>query len=552
MKKLPLLRAAGAVLLAAALAGCAAVGTMQTEPPRLVVFLAVDGFPQRQVLAYRDQLAPDGFARFLDRGAWFANAHYGHSVTATAPGHAVMLTGAYPHRTGIINNEWRDVNTGAAVYNTGDTRYSYIGHKTRALDGTSPRNLKVETVGDVLRRASPQSKVIAISGKDRGAILPAGHSGTAYMYMSETGQFASSTYYMKEHPAWVTAFHAAKPADRFFKTEWKPLLPEAAYARSLPDLQPWFGKRVGKLPMLMGAPGDDAPGVAYYSGLLPSPFADALALEFARAAVAGEALGRDAAPDILSVSLSGHDYVNHYWSAESRLSHDHVLQLDRLLEAFFRDLDATVGRDNYVAVLTADHGFMPAPEYSQSQGQPSGKLSAGTMLARINAELQRSFGEARLVPLISASTALVIDRRVVAQKRLDLDVVAEAARTSLLAEPGIAAAYTRRELESGSRAGAPFFEQMRRSWHKDVSGDVHYALKPLWMAASSSGYSTTHGSPHPYDTHVPIMVYGPRWVKPGKVDARVEVADIAPTIARFLRVPAPATAEGRPLPLAAP
>ena len=110
MNKLSLLRLSGAVLLSAVLAACAVAPTAP-EKPRLVVFLAVDGLPQRQVLAYRDQLAPDGLARFLDRGAWFADAHYGHAVTVTAPGHATMLTGAYPHRTGIISNEWRDVNS---------------------------------------------------------------------------------------------------------------------------------------------------------------------------------------------------------------------------------------------------------------------------------------------------------------------------------------------------------------------------------------------------------------------------------------------------------
>src|SRR5215207_9699110 len=129
-----------AAVLCVLLAGCAGMPTSQ-DKPKLVVFMAVDGLPQRQVLAYRDQLAPDGLARFLDRGAWFADAHYGHAVTATAPGHATMLTGAYPHRTGIVNNEWRDVNTGEDVYNTGDSTATYIGHKTRPLDGTSPRNL---------------------------------------------------------------------------------------------------------------------------------------------------------------------------------------------------------------------------------------------------------------------------------------------------------------------------------------------------------------------------------------------------------------------------
>jgi predicted AlkP superfamily pyrophosphatase or phosphodiesterase len=518
--------------------------------PKLVVFLVVDGLPQRQVTAYRDQLAPDGFARFLDRGAWFSNAHYGHGFTVTAAGHATMLTGAYPHRTGIIGNEWRDVRSGDAVYNTGDTSATYIGHKTQPLDGTSPRNLKVETVGDVLRRAEPRAKVIGISGKDRGAILPAGKTGVAYMYMSSTGRFASSTHYMPQHPAWVEAFNARKPADRWFKAEWKPLLPEAAYARSVPDSQPWFGPRGGKLPMMMGVAADDAPGPAYYSALLRSPFGDQLALEFARAAIAGEELGRDEATDILAVSLSGHDYINHAYSAESRLSHDHFLQLDRMLADFFRDLDATVGRDNYLAVLTADHGFMPAPEVSLAQGLPAGRLSGSQALGRMNAELERGFGVPKLVPFISASS-LVLDRKAIAAKGLDFDTIAEAARVMLVADPAIAAAYTRRELETNARAGAPFFDAMRKGWHKDVSGDVQYALKPYWMMSSSTSV-TTHGSPHPYDTHVPILVWGPRWVKPARIDSRVEVVDIAPTLAQVLGVAAPAASEGKVLPLAAP
>jgi predicted AlkP superfamily pyrophosphatase or phosphodiesterase len=141
---------------------------------RLVVLLVVDGLPQRQVVDYWDQLAPDGLRRFLDRGAWFTDAHYGYSVTYTGPGHATILTGAYPHLTGIIANQWRDPVPGNTMYCVADPSATYIGHKTHALDGTSPKNLKVESLGDVLKRADPRSKVIAISGKDRGAILPAG------------------------------------------------------------------------------------------------------------------------------------------------------------------------------------------------------------------------------------------------------------------------------------------------------------------------------------------------------------------------------------------
>jgi predicted AlkP superfamily pyrophosphatase or phosphodiesterase len=541
-------RAASALVLSLVLGSCATVAP--PPRPRLVVLFVIDGLPQRQVTGYRDQLAPDGFARFLDRGAAFTEAHYGHAFTVTAAGHATVLTGAAPHRTGIIGNEWLDIATGQPMYCTGDPSASYIGHPTGRMDGTSPRNLKVETVGDVLRRSDPRSKVIAISGKDRGAILPAGKTGTAYMYMGGTGQFASTTYYMQQHPAWVQAFNGAKPADRWFGAEWKPLLPDAAYARSVPDDQPWFGPRGGRLPMRMAAASESAPTPRYYAGLLPSPFADALALDFARAAIAGEQLGADDAPDILSISLSGHDYVNHRWSAESRLSQDHLLQLDRLLQAFFADLDRTVGRDNYVAALTADHGFMPAPEVSQGRGLAAGRISGSQLLATVNTALEQRFGIARLAAAMSAS-ALVLDRQAIAGGKLDFDTVAGAARDALLAQPQLAVAYTRRELETGSRAGAPFFDAMRRTWHRDVSGDVQYATQPYWMFGSSSNVAT-HGSPYEYDNHVPMLLWGPRWVKPATVADRVEVVDLAPTLARMLGVPAPAANEGRPLPIGTP
>ena len=532
------------ILLAVLLPACAGLAP-QPDKPRLVVFLVVDGLPQRQVSGLRDQLALDGLARFLDRGAWFSQAHHGHAHTVTAAGHAVMLTGAYPHRTGIIGNDWRDPSTGAVVYNTADPQASYIGNPTDPRrDGTSPKNLKVETLGDVLRRADPRSKVIAISGKDRGAILLAGKSGTAYMYMEDTGLFVSSTYYMPRHPGWVDAFNAGRPADRYFGTQWRPLLPDAAYERSLPDGQPWFGRPASAFPVLLGE-GLAAPAPAYYYALLASPFVDALTLEFARDAIASEQLGRDEATDILALSLSGHDYVNHTWSAESRFSQDHLLRLDLMLQDFLRHLDATVGKDNYIAVLTADHGFMPAPEVSRARGLDAGRIFFAQSVARINAGLARRFGEGRWV-LGNSASSLFLNKRLIEEKGVPSETIALEARRLLIEEPGIGAAYTRGELLSGSRAGAPFFEAMRRSWHPDVSGEVQYAPKPNWMFGNAGA---THGSPHSYDTHVPILMYGPKWVKPGRVDTPVAVVDIAPTLARVLHVPAPSASEGKLLPL---
>jgi predicted AlkP superfamily pyrophosphatase or phosphodiesterase len=537
-----------AAMCSAALVACSTSPTAPAaaEAPKLVVFIVVDGLPMRQVLAYRDQLQPDGFRRFLDQGAWFANAHYGHGHTVTAAGHATMLTGAYPQRTAIISNEWRDARTGEPVYNTGDTAYQYIGHKTEPLAGTSPRNLRAETVGDVLREQEPASKVIAISGKDRGAILPGGHKGVAYMYMSSSGEFASSTYYMASHPQWVSEFNAAKPADAFFGKAWSPLLQEVDYARSVPDGQPWQfnGGNGHKLPAILGGK-HDKPGPLFYANILPSPFGDQLTLAFARAAVEGEQLGTDAKTDILSVSLSSHDYINHAFGPESRLSHDHMLQLDRYLQDFFKYLDHKVGAGNYVAVLTADHGFADTPEWAKSQGRDAGRINPTQVMAALNAGLVKQFGAGTWAKHFSAAGILFDEQGMAAQGIKPADMYAEAKRL-LLPMAGIADVFTLAQLQ-GSDTRTPYLEATRKAWHPEVAAPLQIVVKPGWLFGSRPTGSS-HGTPYAYDTHVPILAWGPQWVGRGEVAQPVEVVDIAPSLAKILRLRVPKQSQGQVLP----
>ncbi len=517
-------------------------------PPRLVVFMAVDGLPMRQVLAYRDQLAPDGFRRFLDQGRWFSDAHHGHGYTVTAAGHSVMLSGAYPQRSSIIGNEWLDPQTGEERYNTDDPAHHYLDHPTPPLAGTSPRNYRVETVGDVLRTAYPEAHMIGISGKDRGAILPSGHKGTAYIYMQSSGGFSTSTYYMKELPDWVKAFNGARPADRYFGRAWEPLLQDPrAYDRSVPDGQPWqpTGGNGNRLPAVVGA-GMTAPGPAFWANLLPSPFADELTLDFARAALSGEHLGEDSIPDLLSISLSSHDYVNHAFGPESRLSHDHFLHLDRYLQAFFKTLDERVGRDRYMVVLTADHGFMDTPEWAQSQGRDAGRIRPKEVLAALNEGLAQQFGEGPWVSAWSA-TGLVFDEARIRARGLDADLVYAAAARLAEQQPGVAAAYTRAQL-AGSEPGSQTLQRMRLSWYPGVAAPLQIVVKPGWMV-SSRNTGTTHGSPYRYDTQVPILAWGPAWWGQGEVKQPVAVADIAPTLARMLGLPAPRQSQGQVLPV---
>ena len=513
--------------------------------PALVVVIVIDGLPQEQVVKYRDLYGTGGFKRLLEDGAWFGNANHMHAVTLTAPGHATMLTGSYPYKNGIIANEWVDRQSFEQVYNTGDAAHSYIGADTRKLDGTSPARLRVTTVGDELRYSNNgQSKVIAISGKDRGAILLAGKRGTAYMYMDQNGQFATSTYYMKEHPAWHTAYYAKKPQDKWMGQSWTPLLPEAAYARSAPEGQPWYRPFVGgavKFPYPL--PSEPK---AYYAQLTRTPFGDEATLDFVRAAIEGENLGRNPAgvPDLLGVSLSTHDYVNHGFGPESRISEDHMLRLDRALAAFFEYLDRRVGLDKVVIALSADHGFMNAPEFSINSGIAGMRLNQQKLLAELNVALSERFGvKGNLAPRFGYP-AIPLDQRLIAKSFLNRAEVETFAANFIMGIPGIAQVFTRSQLESGVMPDTPLNASVQRAWNREVSGDLYLVQHPFTMFG---GLVVTHGSPYSYDTNVPLMIHGKSWIKPGKYPQAAAVADLAPTLSYLLKIRPPSGSEGRVL-----
>jgi predicted AlkP superfamily pyrophosphatase or phosphodiesterase len=516
--------------------------------PALVVVLVVDGLPQEQLVKYRDLYGPGGFKRLLDDGAWFGNAHHGHAVTLTGPGHASVLTGTYPYRHGIIANEWTDRNTLGQVYCVGDAAHSYIGDETKKLDGTSPANLRVTTVGDELKYANNgQSKVVTVSGKDRGAILLAGKRGTAYMYMDKSGRFASSTYYMKEHPAWHARYYAAKPQDKWMGEAWAPLLPDAAYARSATEGQPWQARNYagmgGAFPFKL--PGSDKPE-AYHTALIRTPFGDAATLDFARAAIEGEDLGRNPAgvTDILGVSLSTHDYVNHSFGPESRVSQDHLLRVDRALAAFFDYLDQRIGLDNVVIAFTADHGFMNAPEYSAAIGLGGARLNAPKMMADLNAALSERFGIKGNIAVRLSYPTIILDQPLMEKYFLNRGEVESLAQRFLQSYPGVAALYTRSQLEYGALPDLPLSVAVQRAWNRELSGDLYVVQNPFSLYGS---LSVTHGSPYSYDTNVPLVLYGKTWIKPGKYPRAAAVADIAPTLSYLLEIRPPAASEGRVL-----
>ncbi len=527
-------------LALAATFGAHAAPAKQPAQPKLVLVMAVDGLPQEQVTRYAQQFGQGGFRRLLEQGAWFSNAHQAHGITVTAVGHAAILSGAYPYQHGIIGNNWVNPANGGSMYCTEDTNYKYVGdEKTDPHDGTAPTNLRVDTLGDQLRYATgQQSKVVTVSGKDRGAILLGGKTGTAYMYMEESGNFASSTFYMKEHPQWVQKYQAGKPQERYYGVKWKPLLPDSAYAGDY-----------GDAPNIQLASESGKTDASYYKKLKASPFLDELTAEFAQAAIEGENLGKNPAgvPDLLGVSFSAHDLANHEYGPESKYSHDHLMRLDRILSNFFSYIDKRIGMENVLVVLTADHGFPNTPEFANEvQKAAVQRVDSKKMVEDLNAHLSTKFGLTKGVMAYSLPN-LHLDYAQIETKGLKREEVENASARYLMSQPGMADVYTRTQMESGAVGGTRVATLMRRAWNRQISGDLMVVLKPHWIFGFGGNKGTTHGAPYAYDTNVPLIVMGKPWVKSGHYGQYAEVIDIAPTLAYLLNVRPPAGAEGRVL-----
>lgn len=509
--------------------------TLPPDAPRLILLVVVDQLPASELERHR-ALFTGGLARLLEESASFTDAHHRHAVTETAPGHATVATGRHPRGHGIIGNFWFDRESGEDVYCIDDPDH-----------GLSPRNLLATTLGDWLREAVPGSRVFAAGGKDRAAVLLGGHEPDgAFWYDRESGRFTTSTYYRPEEaeePAWLEAFHAEHlPVERF-GTPWEPL-PEvaaAAEASEVLDLaridfgavDPWF-----RFPHALGGM-SLSPGASYFAALYGTPFLDAYLARFARTLLEAEGLGRDAAPDLLALSFSAPDSVGHRYGPDSLEYLDTLVRLDRTLGELLDAVDRRVGLDRTFVVLTADHGVAPAPEVLAGRGEPGRRAGVEEALCfqRLEGELDRRFGAAEWL-----RPGPFFREEALARRGVERPTVEAASREYLEACPGVERVWTRAELATEPPAGASEGLLQHHSFHPERSSDLAFTLEEGFLAIPPP-LAASHGSPYPYDTHVPWLLRGPG-IEPGPIAASVATADVAPTLATLVGIPAPADLDG--------
>ena len=504
------------------------------ERPKLVVGIVVDQMKMEYLYRFSNDFSANGFKRLMNNGYTFHNMHYNYMPTYTAPGHASIYTGTTPSTHGIVANEWFNKAVGKDVYCTDDVSVKTIGIGTEKEGAMSPKNLFSTTITDELRMATNfKGKVIGLSIKDRGAIFPAGHFANWAFWYSKTGAFISSTFYGAALPNWVTEFNQEKRYMNYISKGWDLLKPIATYNESLPDDNPYEGK-LDK---------DDAPVFPYDLSkiykekgadvLRTTPFGNDILAELAMKAIEKEELGKDEITDFLAVSFSSTDYVGHTFGPRSMELQDTYLRLDQTIAQFLNYLDKTVGKDNYLLFLTADHAGAENSNYLKDNKYNVKNIPSKEIVGALKKKSNETFG-ADLI-LDYSNFNLFLNNEIIKGKGLEFTKVKQSFKEFLMTQEQVKRVYTEEEILASS-GDDYFLSFIAKGYDPKQNGDIVILDKTGYMQYQATG--TTHGSPNSYDTHVPLLFYG--WQVPkGELHTKKYITQIAPTLSQMLKIPFP-------------
>ncbi|MCX8107028.1 MAG: alkaline phosphatase family protein [Ignavibacterium album] len=517
----------------------------QVERPKLVVGIVVDQMRFNDLYRYYHLYGEDGFKRLAEQGTNFTYAHYNYELTSTGPGHASIYTGTTPFFHGIIGNDFYDKRNKRMINCVQDDLQTSIG--TENSNGKkSPVNLLASTITDELKLfTNKKSKVISVSIKDRGAILPGGHlADAAYWYDSKTGNFISSSYYMNKLPDWVNEFNSQKYPDFYLSGDWNLLLDKSFYEINNPDESLYekdlFNEGKTSFPHSF----KNIHPNERYNLFQFTPFANQLVLELAKEAIENEKLGQNDYPDFLAVSFSVTDLLAHELGNYSYELMDVYLRVDRQIAELLKFLDQKIGKGNYLLFLTSDHAAIETPAYLKENKMPVGGIGTNRLKDSLMIYVKREFNSEEIIENFS-NRQIFLNREFILKAGLDISEVQRKIKNYLRDTfYEIQLILTRETLETYA-ASRTTTNSILNGWNPSRSGDIAYNLLPNYLN-NFLEKGTTHGSAYSYDTHVPLLFYG--WNIPAKeVSKPVFIVDIASTIANLLKMNEPNSCIGIPL-----
>jgi predicted AlkP superfamily pyrophosphatase or phosphodiesterase len=516
-----------------------------SSKPKLIVGIVIDQMRWDYINQFKSHFtSQQGFMRFINEGASCNNNLIPYVPTVTACGHAAVYTGSTPALHGIAGNQWYDNYQQRTVYCVEDPTVVSVGVEGSSAGKMSPVNVWTTTLGDEIKLANNfKSKVYGISIKDRGAIIPAGHSADgAFWYDSKSGNFISSTYYGKSLPKWVSEYNSLHRVDSFYTKGWNLSLAKSVYEANCDgdinayESTPLGAEQKGFPYTLNQFIGKD------YGKISSTPYGNSIVVEMAEKALVSEQLGKDDITDLLAISFSSPDYIGHSFGPNSWETLDSYVKLDAVIAQLFASLDQQVGKNNYTVFLTADHAVANIPDFSKKHKIPGGLISESGIKKELGQLLLKQGLSDRLISAINEYN-IHFNHPLMDSLGVSQDKLVQIVRQYVEQKPGIV-----QVIESRQAATAALPQELRErivnGYSPQRSGDLFIMTKSGYMDGYATG--TNHGVFYNYDAHIPLLWYG-NGIKKGQVNSVNYMTDIAPTVTTLLGIQMPSGSIGKPI-----
>ncbi len=488
---------------------------------RLGVVLVVDQFRADYLMRFKDRFRPAGGSgkgyRFLvENGAYFPLADHGLLQDMTGPGHAAILSGAYPYRHGISTNTWFDREKKKEVYCVEDEQTRLVGSDGVIADpkkiGVSPRGFNASTVGDEIKNVDRPSRIVSVAVKDRASILLGGKRTDYTLWFDEKRcEWISSEFFLTKLPDFALRENERLKTEKGKKFD--------------------FGSKKG-----IEICSKDS---------LRAPWGIEETFRMALAAAEGLKLGQGKDTDLLLVSLSSHDYLGHQIGPNHPDMEAMTLAEDRLISEFLNALAKKVpgGLKDVFVVLTGDHGIPPGnlpKDRVASENVPVDELPR-----LIEKAMSDAFGKPKGGKWVDSTVEFQVYLNGEAMKSAGITPAQalKPVREALLKERFVDQVWARDDILYERKVPAGEYGIVADRTLTRRSGDLVVVLKPFHY---SDTYPITHMTFYSYDRYVPLVFYG-KTFKPGTYRQTVNVTDIAPTLSRVLEVLPPSQSEGRVL-----
>lgn len=520
----------------------------QKSAPKLVVGIVVDQMCYDYLYRYYDKYGEDGFKKLMRQGTNCRNTNYNYVPTYTGPGHASIYTGTTPNNHGIVANDWYDRSTNSSINCVDDSTVTAVG--SESLYGKySPVNLKTNTITDQLKMTYPQSKVISVSIKNRGAILPGGHlSDGSYWFDYLTGRLISSTFFMEKLPLWVQKFNKNGYPEKSLKETWNTLLPIEEYTESGPDNSPYEhligNKTTPTFPYNLE---EMSSGRKDFSPFTVTPFANTYLTDFAIDALEAEQLGADNQTDMLCISYSTPDIAGHTFGTTSIEIEDIYLRLDQEIARLIKSLEEKVGKNEFTLFLTADHAVVPVPQYLLDNKMAGGYFFLDQRMMELQAKTKKRFGWDPIEAVTNLN--IYLDKDSIELKKMNYRKVVNFVYNEVIQWEGVKRVFSGDMLYTLSNDDE-WRDMITRGYHHEESGDIIFMLESGYLPKSTDSETarkgTSHGSAYSYDTHVPLLWYG-NSIPSREVHRNVNITDIAATLAQLMYLQNPHALTGDPI-----